>query len=249
MNNANYVNLVFPLGRMGKPFGGPRIRWRGPSDSTASATTPPEGRLAVSDALDRPDLNDPTAGADPEMAAAYLDLVDATRGLLVDLALARPEADLSRQIAGAVRELSAQLAQRRVGDARRLGGRLRVPGRGQSFVPALAYDTLSAQSLVGRVTFSQYYAGMAAAHGGAPALILDEIFGQLAASAGGVRIRTAFLHVNYRNITPMDRELTFDATVDRVEGRKIFMTGTLRDGPTLLCDAECLYVQLRDGAP
>ena len=61
--------------------------------------------------------------------------------------------------------------------------------------------------------------------------------------------RTAYLHVNYRQIVPIDKELQVDARVDRAEGRKIFVTGRLLDGNTVLCDAEALFVKLNPGQP
>jgi acyl-CoA thioesterase FadM len=66
---------------------------------------------------------------------------------------------------------------------------------------------------------------------------------------GGPRQRTAYLHVNYRQIVPINQELQVDAWVDRVEGRKIFVSGRLSDGDTVLTDAEALFVLLKPGQP
>jgi len=66
---------------------------------------------------------------------------------------------------------------------------------------------------------------------------------------GGPRQRTAYLHVNYRQIVPIDKELQVDARVDRVEGRKIFVSGRLSDGDSVLTDAEALFVLLKPGQP
>jgi acyl-CoA thioesterase FadM len=66
---------------------------------------------------------------------------------------------------------------------------------------------------------------------------------------GGPRQRTAYLHVNYRQIVPINQELQVDARVDRVEGRKIFVSGRLSDGDTVLTDAEALFVLLKPGQP
>ena len=38
--------------------------------------------------------------------------------------------------------------------------------------------------------------------------------------------RTAFLHINYRTIVPIEKTLTVDAGVTGVEGRKIFVRAT-----------------------
>ena len=55
------------------------------------------------------------------------------------------------------------------------------------------------------------------------------VLGRLAGAGGRPRSRTAYLHVNYRSVTPLDRELQVQAAVDRVEGRKIWITAALRD--------------------
>lgn len=61
--------------------------------------------------------------------------------------------------------------------------------------------------------------------------------------------RTAYLHINYRQIVPVERDLQATATLERVEGRKIFITGALLDGDTVLADAEALFVKLKPGQP
>jgi hypothetical protein len=68
-------------------------------------------------------------------------------------------------------------------------------------------------------------------------------------SGGRTRARTAYLHVNYRAITPVDHELVLRAAIGREEDRKRFVTGTLHDGERLVADAEGLFVELRPGQP
>jgi hypothetical protein len=48
---------------------------------------------------------------------------------------------------------------------------------------------------------------------------------------------------------PVEKELQIDAGVDRVDGRKIFVSGRLSDGETLLTEAEALFVRLKPGQP
>ena len=79
-------------------------------------------------------------------------------------------------------------------------------------------------------------------------LIFDEMLGRLA-NTGRTRSRTAYLHVNYRNITPIGPELRVEAPVDRVEGRKRFLTGAIYHDGTLTAAAEGLFVELRPGQP
>lgn len=40
-----------------------------------------------------------------------------------------------------------------------------------------------------------------------------------------------------------------DAGIDRIEGRKIFVSGRLRDGDDVLTDGEALFVRLKPGQP
>ena len=62
--------------------------------------------------------------------------------------------------------------------------------------------------------------------------------------------RTAFLKVNYRRITPIDVELRYEASRDRVEGRKRWGTARLFDpAGELVADAEALFVELLPGQP
>ena len=61
--------------------------------------------------------------------------------------------------------------------------------------------------------------------------------------------RTAFLHVDYRKIAPVEKELQVDASIDGIEDRKIFVSGRLLDGDAVLAEAHALFVKLRPGQP
>ncbi len=66
-------------------------------------------------------------------------------------------------------------------------------------------------------------------------------------TGGSVR-RTAYLHVNYRKIVPIEKELQVEAGgVVRTEGRKVFVDVRLCDGDDLLADGEGLFVALKPG--
>ncbi len=72
-------------------------------------------------------------------------------------------------------------------------------------------------------------------HGGALALLFDSVLGYAAFRLSKSPFqRTAYLHVNYRKIAPIDKELQVDAGIDRIEGRKIFVAGRLLDGEDVL---------------
>ena len=81
-------------------------------------------------------------------------------------------------------------------------------------------------------------------------MLFDTVLGLTSSVlTGGPYQRTAYLKINYRNIVPIEKELQFDAGVDRVDGRKIFVSGRLADGDTLLTEADALFVRLKPGQP
>ena len=100
----------------------------------------------------------------------------------------------------------------------------------------------------GRVTFGRLYLGRnGAVQGGALALFWEATLGRLGSAV--VPSRAAYVNVNYRAITPLDRELAFEVRIIREEGRKLFITGELYDGELLCSDAESLCIKLRPGQP
>ena len=135
------------------------------------------------------------------------------------------------------------------------GRRMDLPGRGNILtIPIKAQKVPvagSADRVQGWARFARFHLGRnGAVHGGAVAMLFDSLLG-LASSVltGDPYQRTAYLKINYRHIVPVERELQFDAGVDRVEGRKIFVSGRLSDGDTLLTEADALFVRLKPGQP
>ena len=125
--------------------------------------------------------------------------------------------------------------------------RFDLTGRGSALLPPLEDILLDVDGGRSRasVTFGTSYVGAGnAAHGGAIALLFDEVLG-LTANAGRSVVRTAYLHVNYRAVTPMRTKLTVQTQIDRIDGRKRFVTGALLHGDELLADAESLFVELK----
>jgi hypothetical protein len=51
-----------------------------------------------------------------------------------------------------------------------------------------------------------------------------------------------------RRPTPLNRRLDYEAGVERVEGRKIFVWGKCHDGDELLSEAEIVFISPRDGS-
>ena len=102
----------------------------------------------------------------------------------------------------------------------------------------------------GTVRFSRFHHGRGGAgHGGATALLFDEVLGRMSNYPGEPPSRTAYLTVNYRAVAPIEKDLRVEAGIDRVEGRKKFSSGRLWDGEVLVAEAEALFVVLKPGQP
>ncbi len=131
------------------------------------------------------------------------------------------------------------------------GRRMDLPNRGSvSTVPTQLHVTAEGQ-IAGTAYFRRFHLGRnGAVHGGQLALLFDSLLGFTAAKlTGNPYQRTAYLHVDYRKIVPIEKELQVEAGVDRIEGRKIFVVGRLRDGEDVLTEAEALFVRLKPGQP
>lgn len=131
------------------------------------------------------------------------------------------------------------------------GRRMDLPMRGNiQTIPMTARKTDDGR-IHGQARFARYHLGRnGAVHGGFLGLLFDSVLGLTSSVlTGGPYQRTAYLKIDYRHIVPIERELQLDAGVDRVDGRKIFVSGRLTDGDTLLTEAEALFVRLKPGQP
>ncbi len=206
----------------------------------------PDRRGASTSRRERTTLHDPHATD----TTAFSTMVDALRRLQDDLTGAVPTHQAMGWVTRRLRELSTHLRPFHVDESRQIAGRLvDVPGRGQALVPVVHFEDDTRTT--GRVAFGRYYLGdNGAVHGGAITLLFDELLGRLAiATSGDAPSRTAYLHVNYRSITPVGRVLRVECRLDRREGRKAFMVGVLLDGDTVCADAEGLFLSLLPGQP
>ncbi|GAB3130345.1 PaaI family thioesterase [Tsukamurella serpentis] len=128
---------------------------------------------------------------------------------------------------------------------------MQLPGRGSLLMPPWRIEKFDAESVVARGMLRRYHlGGGGVAHGGVLPLIFDDNFGNVVFAANRPISRTAYLHVNYRKVTPLNVPLVIEGRVDRMEGRKTFITARLteEDG-TLLADGEGLMVELLPGQP
>jgi acyl-coenzyme A thioesterase PaaI-like protein len=135
------------------------------------------------------------------------------------------------------------------------GRRMDLPSRGNILPVPMQVEKVPMEGTTARIQgwarFQRFHLGRnGAVHGGALGLLFDSVLGMTSAViSGGPRQRTAYLHLNYRQIVPIEKELQIDAGVDRVDGRKIFVSGRLTDGGTVLTEGEALFVLLKPGQP
>lgn len=126
-----------------------------------------------------------------------------------------------------------------------------LPGGGSLLMPPFRISEFDESGVALTVQFSRYHVGgNNAVHGGILPLLFDSIFGMVIHATGRPISRTAFLHVDYRNVTPIDVPLTARGWLGSAEGRKAFVNAELR-GPegTLLAEANGLMVRLLPGQP
>jgi len=94
------------------------------------------------------------------------------------------------------------------------------------------------------VCFGSAYEGApGCVHGGWVAAAFDEALG-FAQSLSAHPGMTGTLTVRYRKPTPLHSELRMECWVDRVEGRKVFATGTLHAGDVLTAESEGIFISI-----
>lgn len=189
----------------------------------------------------------PTTRGGPDygrFVEAVRTLQDLTRG-------ADAPDDVVTQAADLIENVNALLAPYDADEWRSPSGRrMDLPNRGNIMQVPVNIGVVDGR-VAGTARFRRFHLGRnGAVHGGALALLFDSLLGYTAFKLSeSPRQRTAFLHVDYRKIVPVEKELRVDAGIDRIDGRKIFLTGRLLDGDAVLCEAEALFLTLLPGQP
>ncbi|WP_020495399.1 PaaI family thioesterase [Sciscionella marina] len=128
------------------------------------------------------------------------------------------------------------------------GTRIDLPARGNITLPPYEVEEAGPDGVSAVVTFRPYHlGGNNAAHGGQVAVAFDDLAGMASVMGHGRVSRTAYLTVDYRSITPLDTPLRCRTWVDRIEGRKVFIRGSLHDGQRLCAELDALFIQLKPG--
>jgi acyl-coenzyme A thioesterase PaaI-like protein len=126
-----------------------------------------------------------------------------------------------------------------------------IPGAGSLLMAPYVITSMEPDGVALTVRFSRFHVGgNSAVHGGVLPLLFDSVFGMVIHAAGRPISRTAFLHVDYRNVTPIDTTLTARGWIRETDGRKAFVNAELRrpDG-TLCAEANGLMIRLLPGQP
>jgi acyl-coenzyme A thioesterase PaaI-like protein len=189
--------------------------------------------------------------AAPVAPPGYLEMIEAMRVLQDRIAAAVPDAALVAEVTRDLTHAAELLAPAERDEWSQISGNLEdVPGRGSALLPVVDDVVRDRTTLRGRVRFGRFHlGGNGAAHGGTIPLVFDDVMGRFANSGGRTVSRTAYLHVNYRSVTPVDTDLDIEARFEREEGRKRYLTGVLRAGDRVCADAEGLFVELLPGQP
>ncbi|CAM3189242.1 PaaI family thioesterase [Nocardioides dubius] len=122
-----------------------------------------------------------------------------------------------------------------------------LPARGNPSLPPFEIIDLGSEGVVAEIVFRAFHLGRLSAHGGNISLLFDELAGYATmhrVTSGFAR--TAFLKVDYRSLTPIDRPLRARVWVEEIDGRKLHVLGTLHDGDRLCADMTALFIQVPD---
>ncbi len=121
-------------------------------------------------------------------------------------------------------------------------------GRSNPLAPPIEMHSDEDGTVFGRVRFGSAYEGPpGCVHGGYIAAAFDEVLGCAETFSGNPGM-TGTLTVRYRTPTPLHTDVTFRAKIERIEGRKIFVAGTLHAGDVLCAESEGIFISSKPGA-
>jgi len=122
-----------------------------------------------------------------------------------------------------------------------------ISGRSNPLAPPVQW-TVGEDGTHGTAVYSRAYEGpIGHVHGGFVAAAFDDLMGA-AQVASGQAGYTGTLTVRMLRPTPLERRIDYEAHVDRVEGRKIWVDATSRCDGELLAEASIVFIAPRDGS-
>jgi acyl-coenzyme A thioesterase PaaI-like protein len=193
-------------------------------------------------------LMEPLQDAPPELtrfATAMRRLQDLTVST-------NPDPSLWTDAALHIESACALLDGHQVPQAQAPAGRaIALPGLGHPLLPPWTVTEAGPDGVTMQGHFTQAnVGGNQAVHGGMIPLLYDWHLGMIVTMAGIRPTRTAYLHVDYRKITPIDEPLTARGQITEIDGRKVFIAATMTDADgALLTEAKGLMVRLLPHQP
>ncbi|HEX3898931.1 MAG TPA: PaaI family thioesterase [Mycobacteriales bacterium] len=201
-------------------------------------------------------MSDP--GLDDSRAASQR-LADAMRRIIARLVVVRPPAeqldraaDAANQFADTLEHLPERSKSWEISEAglqpRDFVNHSPLSGLANPIAPPVKMTIIDDGDgdyhMEGTVNFGPAYEGPPGhCHGGFVAAMFDELLGFVQLAPGF----TAFLHVDYRRPTPLNRELQLRGWIESVEGRKRTIRGTCHFDGVLLSEAHGLFIAPREG--
>jgi len=122
-----------------------------------------------------------------------------------------------------------------------LAERSPISGRSNPLAPPLHLEMEDGVTRAWAVWTDAYEGPPGCLHGGWVAAAFDDVMG-LAQLASGRAGYTGTLTVRMLKPTPLDKRIDYEAHLDRVEDRKIWVKSTARDGDELLGEAEIVFI-------
>jgi len=131
-----------------------------------------------------------------------------------------------------------------LGDLQRTFWRDPVIGKSNPIAAPVDIEITDDREVIGRARLGFGYEGPPGdAHGAVIAGIFDQILGLANLASGNVGM-TGTLTIKYVKPTPLQTDLVFRGKADKVEGRKIFVTGTLHAGHDRTAEAKGTFINL-----
>jgi acyl-coenzyme A thioesterase PaaI-like protein len=163
-----------------------------------------------------------------------------------------PDPTLWNDTAEVIEGVCARLEEHKAPAGVAPAGRARqLPGNGHPLMPPWRVAESGPDEVTMQGHFTRFHVGgNGAVHGGVIPLFYDWHFGMVVSAAGRPDSRTAYLHVDYRRITPTDAPLVSRAWIDSVDGRKMIVKATMTDADgNVLSEASGLMIKLLPHQP
>ena len=179
----------------------------------------------------------------------YGEFSEQVRLLMDNARYACPDDELVDELIEHLTAVNERLAKVRIDEWHSPAGtRIDLPSRGNLTLPPYEVVEVTDDAVVADLVFRDFHlGGNNAAHGGHIAVAFDDIGGFASAVAVQAVSRTAYLNVQYRSITPLNTMLRVRAWAERIEGRKVFIKGTMHDGDRLCAEMDALFIKLNPG--